>query len=148
ANVVGLDLKETTLADRLKSLGYATACVGKWHLGNKPTNRPTKRGFDEFFGTLANTPFFHPSNFVDSRISADVRQITDDSFYTTDAYTQRALDWLDKNRTQPKFLYLPYNAQHAPLQAPQKYLDRFTNIADEQRRLFDAMMSAMAAGIG
>jgi arylsulfatase A-like enzyme len=148
ANVVGLDLKETTLADRLKSLGYATACVGKWHLGNKPTNRPTKRGFDEFFGTLANTPFFHPTNFVDSRISDDVRQITDDSFYTTDAYTQRALDWLDKNKAQPKFLYLPFNAQHAPLQAPQKYLDRFTNIADEKRRLFAAMMSAMDDGIG
>ena len=135
-------------SDRLKSLGYATACVGKWHLGNKPEYRPTKRGFDEFFGTLANTPFFHPTNFVDSRINNDVREVTDDSFYTTDAYTERALDWLDKNHSQPKFLYLPFNAQHAPLQAPQKYLDRFTSIADEKRKLFAAMMSAMDDGIG
>src|SRR4051812_37103762 len=104
ANVTGLHLQETTLADRLKSLGYATVCVGKWHLGMKPEYRPTKRGFDEFFGTLANTPFFHPRAFVDSRVSDEVREITDDSFYTTDAYSQRALDWLEKNRSQPKFL--------------------------------------------
>src|SRR5689334_21953213 len=83
ANVTGLHLNETTLADRLKKLGYATACVGKWHLGRSAEYRPTRRGFDEFFGTLANTPFFHPTNFVDSRISNDVREITDDSFYTT-----------------------------------------------------------------
>jgi arylsulfatase A-like enzyme len=148
ANVTGLHLQETTLANRLKSLGYATACIGKWHLGNKPEYRPTKRGFDEFFGTLANTPFFHPTNFVDSRISNDVREIADDSFYTTDEYAQRALDWLDKNRSQPKFLYLPFNAQHAPLQAPQKYLDRFPNITDEKRKLFAAMMSGMDDAIG
>src|SRR6266576_2198681 len=93
ANVTGLRLDQTTLADRLKSLGYATVCIGKWHLGNKPEYRPTKRGFDEFFGTLANTPFFHPTNFVDSRVSNEVRPITDDSFYTTDQYSARALDW-------------------------------------------------------
>src|SRR5207244_6040795 len=92
ANVTGLHLQETNMADRLKSLGYATACIGKWNLGNKPEYRPTKRGFDEFFATLANTPFFHPTNFVDSRISNDVREITDDAFYTTDAYADRAVD--------------------------------------------------------
>lgn len=148
ANVTGLHLQETTLADRLKSLGYATVCVGKWHLGSKPEYRPTQRGFDEFYGTLANTPFFHPKDFVDSRVSSDVQPITDDAFYTTDAYAQRALDWLDKNRDQPKFLYLPFNAQHAPLQAPQKYLDRFPDITDEKRKLFAAMMSAMDDAIG
>jgi arylsulfatase A-like enzyme len=148
ANVTGLHLQETTMADRLKKLGYATACVGKWHLGNKPEYRPTKRGFDEFFGTLANTPFFHPKSFVDSRVSNDVREITDDTFYTTDAYAERSLDWIEKNRARPKFLYLPFNAQHAPLEAPKKYLDRFTNIADEKRKIFAAMMSGMDDAIG
>ena len=148
ANKTGLHLKETTLPDRLKSLGYATVCVGKWHLGGGPEYRPTKRGFDEFFGTLANTPFFHPTNFVDSRISDDVRKIDDDSFYTTDAYADRSLDWIEKNKSKPMFLYLPFNAQHAPLQAPQKYLDRFPNITDEKRKLFAAMMSAMDDAIG
>ena len=103
-NAVGLAASETTLADRLKELGYATCCVGKWHLGGQPQNRPTQRGFDEFYGTLANTPFFHPSNFVDSRISDDVRAVTDDSFYTTDAYAERAVDWIGKQTDRPWFL--------------------------------------------
>lgn len=118
ANTVGLRSDQTTIATRLKTLGYATIAVGKWHLGNQPENRPTKRGFDEFYGTLNNTPFFHPTNFIDSRISNDVREVTDDTFYTTDAYADRSLDWLEKNKNQPWFLYLPFNAQHAPLQAP------------------------------
>lgn len=148
ANKTGLHLKEHTIADRLKSLGYATAAVGKWHLGGGPEYRPTKRGFDEFFGTLNNTPFFHPTNFVDSRISEDVQKIDDDSFYTTDAYAERSVDWIEKNKSKPMFLYLPFNAQHAPLQAPKKYLDRFPNITDEKRKLFAAMMSGMDDAIG
>jgi arylsulfatase A-like enzyme len=148
ANKSGLRLDQVTLANRLKDLGYATCCVGKWHLGNSDPYRPTKRGFDEFFGTLANTPFFHPKNFVDSRISNDVREVTDDSFYTTDAYAQRSIDWLDKNKDKSWFLYLPFNAQHAPLEAPKKYLDRFPNIQDEKRRLFAAMLSAQDDAIG
>lgn len=147
-NAVGLATKEKTMADRLRAEGYATAAVGKWHLGHQPSNLPTKRGFDEFYGTLANTPFFHPTNFVDTRVSNEVQKIEDDKFYTTDAYAERAVDWLEKNKAKPWFLYLPFNAQHAPLQAPQKYLDRFPNIADEKRKLFAAMMSAMDDAVG
>ncbi len=148
ANKSGLRLDQVTLANRLKDLGYATCCVGKWHLGIGEEYRPTKRGFDEFYGTLGNTPFFLPRNFVDSRISNDVREISDDNFYTTDAYAERSVDWLEKNKDKPWFLYLPFNAQHAPLQAPQKYLDRFPNIQDEKRRLFAAMLSSQDDAIG
>ncbi len=148
ANAVGLRADQTTLATRLKALGYATAAIGKWHLGNQPANRPTKRGFDEFFGTLNNTPFFHPTNFVDSRLSNDVREVKDDAFYTTDAYADRAVDWLEQNKDKPRFLYLPFNAVHAPLQATKKYLDRFPGITDEKRKTFAAMMSAMDDAVG
>lgn len=148
ANVTGLHLKETTLGDRLKRLGYATAVVGKWHLGGGPEYRPTKRGFDEFFGTLANTPYFHPTNFVDSRVSNEVQRIADDSFYTTDQYAARSVEWLEKSKTKPWFLYLAFNAQHAPLQAPQKYLERFPQITDEKRKLFAAMMASMDDAVG
>ncbi len=147
-NAVGLSAKETTMADRLKAQGYATAAVGKWHLGHQPSNLPTKRGFDEFFGTLANTPFFHPTNFVDTRASNEVQKVADDKFYTTDAYAERAVDWLEKNKAKPWFLYLPFNAQHAPLQAPQMYLDRFPSITDEKRKIFAAMMAAMDDAVG
>jgi arylsulfatase A-like enzyme len=148
ANQSGLALSEATLADRLKGLGYSTCAIGKWHLGGRPDYRPIKRGFDEFYGTLANTPFFQPTRFVDSRVSPDVQQVTDDAFYTTDAFAERAVDWLAKQQGRPWFLYLPFNAQHAPLQAPQKYLDRFSHIEDEKRRTFAAMMSAMDDAVG
>ena len=148
ANAVGLRADQTTMATRLKAIGYATAAIGKWHLGDQPGNRPTKRGFDEFFGTLANTPFFHPVNFIDSRLSNEVREVTDDAFYTTNAYADRAVEWLESNKSKPCFLYLPFNAVHAPLQAPKKLLDRFPNIADEKRKTFAAMMSGMDDAIG
>ena len=148
ANTVGLRADQTTIATRLKTLGYATIAVGKWHLGNQPENLPTKRGFDEFYGTLNNTPFFHPTNFIDSRISNEVQTVTDPNFYTTDAYADRSIDWIEKNKTKPWFLYLPFNAQHAPLQAPKKYLERFPKITDEKRQLFAAMMASMDDAIG
>jgi arylsulfatase A-like enzyme len=77
-----------------------------------------------------------------------VRQVNDPSFYTTDAYAERAVDWLEKNKNRPWFLYLPFNAQHAPLEATEKYLKRFTGIQDEKRRTFAAMMSAMDDAVG
>ena len=147
ARVSGLSLKETTLPERLKSLGYATCAIGKWHLGQSAEYRPTKRGFDEFFGTLNNTPFFHPTNFIDTRKSNEIEAITDPSFYTTDKYAERAVDWLGSRKDEPWFLYLPFNAQHAPLEAPKKYLDRFPNLTDK-RKIFAAMMSAMDDAIG
>lgn len=146
----GLSLKETTLPSRLKELGYATCAIGKWHLGGDASQDyyPTKRGFDEFYGTINNTPFYHPTQFVDSRVSLDIQKIADDSFYTTDKYAERAVDWLDKHKETPWFLYLPFNAQHAPLQAPKKYLDRFPEIRDDKRKLFAAMMSSMDDAVG
>ena len=144
----GLPTTEKTLADLLKGLGYATCAIGKWHLGFEAQFHPTKRGFDEFYGTLANTPFYHPKNFIDSRKSGDVQEVKDPNFYTTNAYAERAVDWLDKQGKGPWFLYMPFNAQHAPLQAPQKYLDRFKHVKDEKRQLFAAMMSAMDDAVG
>ena len=141
-------LQQTMLATRLKGLGYATACVGKWHLGESPERRPTARGFDEFYGTLNNTPFFHPKGFIDSRQSPEVVALGDDSFYTTDAYADRAVEWVKSHAAGPWFLYLPFNAQHAPLEAPKKYLDRFPGITDGKRRTFAAMLSAMDDAVG
>jgi arylsulfatase A-like enzyme len=145
---MGLPFTETTFADRFHALGYATCAIGKWHLGIKPEYRPTRRGYDEFYGTLANTPYFHPTNFVDSRVSLDVQPVVDDKFYTTEAYAERAVDWLEKHKDGPWYLYLPFNAQHGPLQAPQKYLDRFAGIQDEKRRTFAAVMSALDDAVG
>ncbi|HKA06905.1 MAG TPA: sulfatase-like hydrolase/transferase [Gemmataceae bacterium] len=144
----GLPVEQKTMAERMKALGYATACVGKWHLGRGPDFIATARGFDEFYGTVANTPFFNPPNFIDTRKSNEITPVKDDTFYTTDAYAERAVDWIGKQKDKPFFLYLPFNAQHAPLQAPKTYLDRFPKIADEKRHTFAAMMSAMDDAVG
>jgi arylsulfatase A-like enzyme len=144
---LGLSLQERTIADHLKSAGYSTCAIGKWHLGAGDDHRPMKRGFDEFFGTLGNTPFYHPTQFVDSRKSSDVQKIDDPNFYTTDEYGKRAVEWIGAQKT-PWFLYLPFNAQHAPLQAPKERLENFAHIQDEKRRTFAAMMSSMDDAVG
>src|SRR5262249_6464330 len=136
AGTFGLPVTEKTIADRLQALGYATAAVGKWHLGRGPRFIATARGLDQFYRTVANPAFLHPPNFLDTRVSPEVRPVKDDTFYTTDADGERAVDWIGRQKGKPYFLYLPFNAQHAPLQATQKYLDRFPQIADPKRRTF------------
>jgi arylsulfatase A-like enzyme len=147
AGKFGLPIEEKTIANRMRDLGYATAAIGKWHLGGRPGFTAVERGFDEFYGTVANTPFLNPPNFIDSRIANKVSPVKDELFYTTDAYAARAVDWLSKQKDKPFFLYLPFNAQHAPLQAPEKYLRRFPELKDK-RKIFAAMMSAMDDAVG
>lgn len=148
AQVSGLKLDEKTIAEYLKAEGYNTCAIGKWHLGSKEEFRPYNRGFDEFFGTLANTPFFHPTNFIDTLKGKTIQQIDDKNFYTTRAYADRAVDWLGRNEGKPWFLYVPFNAQHAPLQAPEELLAKFAHIKDETRRYFAAMMTAKDEAVG
>jgi arylsulfatase A-like enzyme len=143
----GLPLTETTIADRLKKLGYNTCAVGKWHLGFKAEMRPMKRGYDEFYGTLANTPYLHPM-LVDSRVGPDPKRVADDTFYTTDAYGDRVVDYLRAHKDQPFYLYLPFNACHVPPQATEKYLERFKGIENKERRVYAAILSAMDDAVG
>jgi len=145
----GLPLTETTLATRLKTLGYATCAVGKWHLGNAADHLPMARGFDEYFGVTGNPGSYStPKGFIDSRISPAVQQVEDPKFYTTDAFAARAVDWLEKHKDSPWFLYLPFNAIHAPREATDKYLQRFAHVANENDRTLFAMTSAMDDAVG
>jgi arylsulfatase A-like enzyme len=147
AEKFGLPLEEKTIADRLKDAGYATIAIGKWHLGwRQPEFRPTARGFDEFYGTMANSAFFNV-RLVDTRKSGELVKVEDDSFYTTEAYARRAVEFIDKHNSEPFFIYLPFNAQHAPLQVPKKYLDRFPQL-EGNRKKFAAMMSALDDAVG
>jgi arylsulfatase A-like enzyme len=149
AGTRGLSLAERTMADRLKALGYATCAVGKWHLGHLDEYKPMQRGFDEYYGVLGNPgSYSKPRGFIDSRRSAQEQVVSDDAFYTTDAFGDHAVDWLERHKDESWFLYLPFNAQHAPLEATKKYLDRFAEIPDPKRRTFAAMLSAMDEAIG
>jgi len=144
----GLPLTETTIANRLKSLGYATGMVGKWHLGYKPECHPMKRGFDEFFGFLGGA---HQYLETSARRTARIMRGTEiiaEKEYLTDAFAREAVAFIDRRKAAPFFLYLPFNAVHAPLEAIEKYLDRFASVTDLRRRTFLAMQSAMDDAVG
>jgi arylsulfatase A-like enzyme len=144
----GLPLGETTMADRLKAAGYRTALFGKWHLGSTAPLHPMERGFDEFFGFLGGDhSYFEAMPAVGGPVF-DGRKPTEKMGYLTEDLADRAVDFIGQNRSQPFFLYLAFNAVHTPMHATEKYLARFANIADEQRRTYAAMLSAMDDGIG
>jgi arylsulfatase A-like enzyme len=144
----GLPSSETTIADRLKAAGYRTALLGKWHLGNAEHLHPMSRGFDEFYGFLGgeHSYFEAAPNGVNPLL--DGRNRVEAGGYLTDVLTDRAVAFIKREKSRPFFLYLAYNAVHTPMHAPEKYLARFKGIADEQRRTYAAMMSAMDDGIG
>ncbi|MDQ2920224.1 MAG: sulfatase [Acidobacteriota bacterium] len=144
----GLPLGETTMADRLKVAGYRTTVFGKWHLGSGDKFHPMARGFDEFFGFLGGGHSYLDAQAASRNPLLDGRKVLAETTYLTDAFADRAVDFIKRQKSQPFFLYLAFNAVHTPLQATSKYLARFTHIADEQRRTYAAMLSAMDDGIG
>ena len=144
----GLSLKETTIATRLKSAGYATGMFGKWHLGYEPEFHPQKRGFDEYFGFLGGAHSYLDA--VSDKHNPILRGTmpVDNIDYTTDAFGRETAAFIDKHHNEPWFVYLPFNAVHAPLQSLDKYLTRFTKIPEKNRRTFAAMLSAMDDAVG
>jgi arylsulfatase A-like enzyme len=157
---MGLPLSEQTMADLVKQAGYKTSILGKWHLGTHPDLHPNKRGFDEFYGFLEGGHRYFPEEFVINN-SAEMRNQNDgykikllrnneyvnEKEYLTDAFSREAVDYIKRNRNNPFFLYLAYNAPHTPLQATEKYLSRFQHIENEKRRTYAAMVSAVDDGV-
>ena len=145
----GLDLKQTTLADRLKAAGYATGMVGKWHLGATPALHPMKRGFDEFFGFLGGAFTYFPDKAV-GRGDTVYRgtEPANEKEYLTEAFAREAVSFVGRHEKEPFFLYLTFNAVHTPMEATDKYLQRFASITDPKRKTYCAMMSAMDDAIG
>ena len=139
----GMPVTETTIADHLKTGGYVTGIVGKWHLGSQAAMHPQKRGFDEFFGFLAGAhSYFSASSIL--RGSQAVKEMD----YTTDAFGREAVSFVEKHKDKPWFLYLAFNAVHTPMHATDDRLAKFPNISDKERRTYDAMMLAMDENIG
>lgn len=146
--VFGLPLGEVTLANRLKTLGYATGIVGKWHLGYRPEFHPQKRGFDEFFGFLGGAHSYVDALADKANPILRGTEPVAEKEYLTEAFAREATSFIDRHHAESFFLYLPFNAVHAPLQGLDKYLARFTSIADTRRRTFAAMHSAMNDAVG
>jgi N-acetylgalactosamine-6-sulfatase len=114
---VGIPASETTLAEVFKSAGYRTICIGKWHLGHRPEFYPTRHGFQEYLGILYSNDM-RPVQLLDGEkvVEYPVVQAT-----LTRRYTERALSFLDRNRDQRFFLYLPHAMPHKPLAASEAF---------------------------
>jgi arylsulfatase A-like enzyme len=115
---VGIHDKEWTFAEAMKSAGYATAVFGKWHLGYKPEFNPLKHGFDEFNGFISGNIDAH--SHLDRMGTRDWWQGTelkDEPGYHSDLITEHAIDFIDRNKANPFFLYLAHGTPHSPHQA-------------------------------
>jgi len=142
----GLPLTEKTLANLLKAAGYRTALIGKWHLGSSADHHPQKRGFDEFYGFLGGAhDYFQPKGVLRGTDPAGKR---DENPYLTDSLARESVDFITRNKNNPFFLYLAFNAVHTPLQADEARLKKCASIADPKRRTYAAMMGAMDDAIG
>jgi arylsulfatase A len=122
----GLAKNHATIAEMLKTLGYATSIIGKWHLGHLPEFLPTKRGFDEYYGLPYSNDMWpkHPTAmFPDLPLIEGDKVIAtnpDQSKLTTD-YTERAVRFIQKNKDRPFFLYLPHTMPHVPLFVSERF---------------------------
>lgn len=157
----GLPLTEKTLATALGAVGYHSGIIGKWHLGCHELLHPLERGFNEFYGHLGGGHFYFPDDLTikdteDATTEAEsyrlqilrnrIPEVT--GKYLTDEFSDEAVEFIGKNRSKPFFLYLAYNAPHAPMQAPDQYLERFPDISDKKRKTYAAMVSAVDDGVG
>lgn len=145
----GLPLAERTLPHALRDVGYETALVGKWHLGESDAAyRPTRRGFDHQYGLwFGNIDYFtHLRDGVLDWHRDD--QPSHDEGYTTHLIAREAVQRIRAKKSgQPLFLYVAFNAVHDPLQVPDRYLVPYAHL-EGARRTYAGMLAAMDEGIG
>jgi len=113
----GLPQSETTVARALKDRGYATACIGKWHLGRVGPHRAIDHGFDYYFGIpysndMSPTPIMRNDDVVEEPAKQDT---------LTRRYTEEAISFIERAKGQPFFLYLAHNMPHIPLHASERF---------------------------
>src|SRR5207249_1999714 len=121
---------EVTLAQICKQRGYATACYGKWHLGDAPQFLPLQHGFDDYFGLPYSNDMWplHPTakNFPDLPL-IDKNEVVkpkvshQDQNMLTAWYTERAVSFIEKNKERPFFLYVPHTMVHVPLHVSDRF---------------------------
>ncbi len=137
----GLNPAEYTIADHFKTLGYSTACIGKWHLGHHSETLPRANGFDSYFGIPYSNDMNHPDNQGKESPASDESWLKQDEFVKkwntplveneeiielpvnqrtiTRRYTDRAISFITASKDKPFFLYLPHSMPHIPLFVPE-----------------------------
>ena len=154
----GLHPDEYTIADHLKSIGYVTACVGKWHLGHHPEILPRGNGFDSYYGIPYSNDMNHPDNSGKPRglssndlwadqesamtlwntplvQNEEIIELPVDQRTITRRYTDKAIEFVTANKDKPFFLYLPHSMPHIPLYVPDDVYDSnpenaYTNVIE------------------
>lgn len=146
----GVSLEEHFMPQTFRAAGYQTCITGKWHLGHqRKAYWPNERGFDHAYGHVngAIDYFTHERDGgLDwHRNGVSVRE----EGYSTDLIAKEASQWIERrDKSRPFFLYVPFNAPHAPLQAPAEMVKKYAHIEDHDRRMFAAMVDRMDAGVG
>ncbi|HRH99168.1 MAG TPA: sulfatase, partial [Prosthecobacter sp.] len=141
-----LPLEEETIAERLKTRGYATASIGKWHLGDEAFN-PTKHGFDvNIGGTHAGSP---PSYFSPYKIATLPDGPKDE--FLTDRLTEEAIQFIEKNKSKPFLVYLPHYAVHTPIMGKPEVVAKYQAkppVGGHSNPVYAALVESVDDGVG
>ena len=115
-----LDLDEKTIANTFRAAGYATAAFGKWHNGMQYPYHPNARGFDEYYGFCSG----HWGEYFSPMLEHNGKLVRGEGFVIDD-FTNKAMEFIEKNKDRPFFVFLPYNTPHSPMQVPDRWWHKF-----------------------
>jgi len=148
--IPGIPLREKTMGEYFKEMGYSTAIIGKWHTENVESQNPVHRGFDKFFGFIGGASGYFIGENRKGKILRGTRPVLSEDDYLTDAFGREATLFIERNsnRNNPFLLYVPFNAPHGPFQAPEKYISMFSHIKDKKRRVLAAMIYSLDENVG
>lgn len=147
---VGTPLSEKMISEAMKEQGYRTSAIGKWHVGDHPDLHPTQQGFDHWFGFAGGgMNYWGKANGPLRTILRNGVPVPESELhYLTDDFTNEAIRIITSKEDKPFFIYLAYNAPHAPDQATEKYLKQTEHIEYGGRSIYGAMVNAVDAGVG
>ena len=147
----GLPRVEHLLSETLRAAGYQTAIVGKWHLGHSHAlQTPTRRGFDHFYGHLLGAIDYYEHSRLGGIDWQRNGETLHEEGYSTDLLGEEAVRVVaERDPQKPLFLYVPFNAPHSPLQAPQELVERYAEISSEPNlRAHAEFLEGVAARLG
>lgn len=149
----GIPTSQPIISEILKLYGYHNKAVGKWHVGFDMSLRPLQRGFDEYYGFLNGSHDYYKADMNFGKNAGTWPMFKNNDIvkfegYTTEVFTDEAINFIKKNENEPFFVYVAYNAVHHPWEVPDTYVNRLAHISDKDRRLFGGMILAMDDGIG
>lgn len=148
--IPGIPLREKTIGEYFKEIGYNTAIIGKWHEENVSLRNPVTRGFDKFFGFINGASSYYINDNSKGKLLRGDIPVEKEDEYLTDALGREANLFIERNndRGKPFLLYVPFNAVHGPFQAPEEYIKKFNYIKDAKRRVLAAMIYSLDENVG